>query len=783
MVRKILILLFIAIAGMSKSYSQNNTLRLWYDRPAAVWEETLPLGNGRLGMMPDGGIQTEKIVLNEITLWSGAAQDANNYEANRHLPQIRSFLIQGKNEEAEKLINKAFVCKGEGSGRGEGANVPFGCYQVLGNLEIAFDDGNAKSAPAEASAYKRELMLNEALARTTYQLDDVTYTREYFTGFAGDVSVVRITADQKAKLTCRISLSRPERAVTSVDKNALQMTGQLTNGTDGKGMRYKVMVKPVIKGGTLTVNGQSLEINEASEIILYISAGTDFRDKAFETTTETLLTNAIKQSYTSLKRAHTINFQKLFSRVSLHLGGKDNDHLTTDKRLLAYYRDPDSDNGIPVLYFHYGRYLSISSTRVGLLPPNLQGLWANQVQTPWNGDYHLDVNVQMNHWLLEPCNLSELNLPLTDLVSSLVNPGQRTAKAYYNAEGWVAHVITNVWGYTEPGEEASWGSANSGSGWLCNNLWDHYTFTNDRSYLEKIYPILKGAAQFYNSVLMKDPKTGWLVTAPSVSPENGFILPNGHHINVCMGPTIDHQITRELFSNVIEAGKLLGVDRSFSDTLTLQISNLPPAGRIARDGRLMEWLEEYQEADPKHRHISHLYGLYPASLITPDRTPELAEACRKTLEARGDDSPGWSKAYKLLFWARLKDGERANKLLRELLYPAEGTDINYAGGGGVYPNMFSAGPPFQIDGNFGGAAGIAEMLIQSHDGYIELLPAIPFAWKASGKMTGMKARGNYTVDFEWKDGVVTKYRIASPRGGVLKVKVGGKYVAASVEKI
>ncbi len=422
---------------------------------------------------------------------------------------------------------------------------------------------------------------------------------------------------------------------------------------------------------------------------------------------------------------------------------------------------------MPVLFFQYGRYLTISSTRVGLLPPNLQGLWANQVQTPWNGDYHLDVNVQMNHWPVEVVNLPELNLPLADLVTGLVEPGQRTAKAYYQADGWVAHVITNVWGFTEPGESASWGLANAGSGWLCNNLWEHYAFTGDKAYLQRIYPILKGSAQFYSSVLMTDPKTGWLVTAPSVSPENAFYLPSGKHANICMGPTIDHQITRELFGHVVEASQTLGVDVEFRTALQQSITKLPPPGRVGSNGTLMEWLEDYKETDPQHRHVSHLYGLYPAALISPVSTPVLADAARKTLERRGDDGPSWTIAYKLLFWARLQDGNRAYKLLRELLKPTLKTDINYGAGGGVYPNLLSAGPPFQIDGNFGATAGIAEMLIQSHDGFIELLPALPDAWKTGGEIKGCKGQGKlyggYCLE-EWQSDELQNNLASTPAG-------------------
>lgn len=752
---------------------QNQPLRLWYDKPAQRWEETLPLGNGRLGMMPDGGIEKETIVLNEITLWSGAPQDANNYEASNYLPQIRSLLLEGRNDEAEALVNKNFVCRGEGSGRGSGANVPFGCYQLLGELQLDFKyDGVQQS---HAARYERALSLNDAVAVSDYSINNVKYSREYFTSFDDDVSVVKIKADKSGQLNFRISLKRPERFMTTVRKEELVMSGQLNNGTDGKGMLYIAKVRVQLTGGTSRPDGNELVIEKATEAILYISAGTNFRSQSYEARVDSLLENAIQKSYTTQRKNHIANYRKWFDRVSFSMGESTyQNNLSTSQRLINFYKDPDADKEMPVLFFQFGRYLTISSTRVGLLPPNLQGLWANQVQTPWNGDYHLDVNVQMNHWPVEVTNLSELNLPLAELAKGLVKPGEKTAKAYYNAQGWVAHVITNVWGYTEPGEDASWGATNAGSGWLCNNLWEHYSFTYDEKYLENIYPVLKGSAQFYNSVLIEDPKTGWYITAPSVSPENSFYLPNGKHAAINMGPTIDHQITRELFSNVIKASEVLNTDATFREVLRSKLSKLPPPGRIASDGRLLEWLEEYKETDPKHRHISHLYGLYPASLITPDATPELAEACRKTLEVRGDDSPGWSKAYKILFWARLREGNRAYKLLTELLKPTADTHINYGDGGGTYMNLLSAGPPFQIDGNFGGTAGVAEMLLQSHAGYIHLLPALPDAWKKSGEVNGLKARGNFTVDMKWKDGKIIHYKIYSTSAKKVKVKVNGE---------
>ncbi|TCC98586.1 glycoside hydrolase family 95 protein [Pedobacter hiemivivus] len=744
-------------------------LRLWYNEPAKMWEETLPLGNGSLGMTPDGGVSKEKIVLNDITLWSGGPQDANNYEAYKSLPKIRQLILEGKNEEAQDLVNRDFVCKGPGSGGAQ-----WGKYQTLGALELEFNYNGIGSNQPEAKQYHRELSLEQAIAVCSFNVNGVNYKREYFTSFDDDVSVIRLTADRPGQLNCRIMLNRPERYVVKTEGNELQMSGQLDNGTDGKGMQYLARVNAKLKGGTLSTENNALVVKNATEIIIYVSAATDFKNRPFKEETKQVLAAAIKKPYELQKSKHIANYGKLFKRVSINLGEGASANLPTNIRLEGFYKSFDRDPSLVPLFFQFGRYLSISSTRIGLLPPNLQGLWAKEINTPWNGDYHLDVNVQMNHWPIEVANLSELNLPLAELVRGLVKPGERTAKAYYNADGWIAHVITNVWGFTEPGESASWGASNAGSGWLCNNLWEHYEFSQDLKYLKSIYPILKGSAEFYKSAQIKDPKSGWLVTSPSVSPENSFYLPNGKTASISMGPTIDNQIVRELFGNVIKASKLLNTDAAFRAELQEKLKSVPPAGIISKDGRIQEWLEDYKETDLQHRHISHLYGLYPASQITPTATPELATAAKRTLEVRGDDGPSWTIAYKLLFWARLQDGNRAFKLLKEILKPTLRTDINYGAGGGVYPNMLSAGPPFQIDGNFGATAGIAEMLLQSHDSFIELLPALPDAWKSYGNIKGLKARGNFTVDMTWKDGKIVNYRIASPKPQKVKIKVNGE---------
>lgn len=755
-------ILLVSICLFQIVFAQDN-LKLWYQRPATMWEESIPLGNGRLGIMPDGGISHEKLVLNDITLWSGGPQDADNPNAIKHLPEIRRLLFEGKNSEAEALMYKTFVSKGAGSGQGNGANVPYGSYQILGNLHLDYD------LPEKAQNYRRELDIASAIASTTFEIDDVTYNREYITSFSDDVILVKLTASQPGQISFDVHLDRPERFTTTTKGKELHMRGQLNNGTDGKGMKYAVNLRVIPEGGALKTTANSLELEGANSALILISASTDYKNADFENRVATLLDATEKKAYKKIKKQHIDFYQNMFDRATLDLGTNPKaEALPTMARLERFAQTKD-DPGLAALYFQYGRYLAISSTRPGLLPPNLQGLWANTVQTPWNGDYHLDVNIQMNHWPINVTNLPMLNEPYYELIKGLVEPGEKTAKIYYNGDGWVAHVITNIWGYTSPGEHPSWGATNSGSGWLSQMLWRHYAFTQDKKYLEKVYPILKGSAQFYNSTLIAHPEKDWLVTAPSNSPENSFRLPNGKTAHVAIAPTVDNQIIRALFQNVITASEILDIDTDFRAELKRNIRKLPP-NKIGSDGRLMEWIKEYEEPEPKHRHVSHLWGLYPGNEINLSKTPEMAEAAEKTLIKRGDVSTGWSLAWKMNFWARLADGERAYKLLGDLLKPVTETGFNMTDGGGTYPNLFCAHPPFQIDGNFGGTAGIAEMLIQSHDGFINLLPALPKAW-SNGSYDGLRVRGGGEVEVSWKNGEVVNAQLRATTKNTFKIKV------------
>lgn len=738
--------LFLAFALLTFGLTQASEWKYYFDSPAAVWEESVPLGNGRIGMMPWGGVERERVVLNEITLWSGQKQDADNPDAFQYLGKIRGLLFEGKNKEAQDLMYKTFTCKGKGSAGGS-----YGAYQVFGNL---FLDFQYPDSTAKVTNYRRELNLSRALSATYFQKGAIHYRREYFTSFTHDVGVIKLSADKKKAISFALTLQRDEKYKVELDGNMLVIHGQLSgDGISENGMKYYGAVRVKLKGGNISSKNNQIVVEKADEAEVLISMATDYFQPDPKKSSYDLLAKAEKINCNDLKNNHIVAFGKLFNRVDIILPKNANSNLPINKRLEAFVSD-SADADLAGLYFQNGRYLLISSTRAGSLPPNLQGLWAPQIHTPWNGDYHLNINLQMNLWPAEVGNLSELQLPLVDYVKSLVKPGENTAKVYYNSRGWVTHMLGNVWGFTSPSEDPSWGATNTSGAWLCQHLWQHYEFTLDKGYLASVYPTLKGAAEFFSDMLVEDPRNGYLVTAPTTSPENAYWY-EGKKLNVCAGSTMDNQIVRELFTNTIAAAELLGKDKELIQELKTKRDKLAPYS-IGKQGQIMEWMEDYDEVEVHHRHVSQLYGLYPGNELTYEKTPELMKAAKTTLERRGDESTGWSMAWKINFWARLKDGNHAFKLIRDLFKPVS----EKTGHLGTYPNLFSSCPPLQIDANFGGPAGIAEMVLQSHSGYIELLPALPAAWR-TGHFEGLKVRGGGEVSATWKDGILTGFTIKS----------------------
>lgn len=752
--------IFCLLFEMNLSTQSQTTLKLWYYQPARQWVEALPIGNGRLGAMVYGDPSLENIQLNENTIWAGQPHRNDNPEAKEALPKVRQLIFEGKYREAQDLVNRKFISRNS-------HGMP---YQTAGNLTLLFTEHE------NYLNYYRELNIETAVTTVRYDVDGVTYQREAFASFPDQVIIYRISASKSGKINFTTSMNHPASVLISVAGNDQLMMSGITSDCDSiqGAVQFRVYVKIETEGGSVSANDSTIMVHHADAAVLYISMASSFNNyhdisaDAGERA-DRYLQIALKKEYHQSLQDHIMDYQHYFNRVRIDLGETDAVNDPTDVRIdqFASRNDPQ----LAALCFQFGRYLLISSSRSGGQPANLQGIWNNQLYPPWDSKYTVNINTEMNYWPSEPTHLSEMNEPLIQMVRELSHTGRQTAKNMYGAEGWVLHHNTDIWRITGPIDGAFWGMWPMGGAWLCQHLFEKYEYHGDTEYLESVYPVMKGCTEFYLGFLVEEPQHHWLVVCPSVSPENAPGVHPG--ASIAAGTTMDNQLLYDLFTKTIKSAEILNKDKAFVKKIKTVLMRLPPM-QIGQWGQLQEWMHDWDNPDDKHRHVSHLYGLFPSSQISPYRTPELFAAARTSLTARGDESTGWSMGWKVNLWARLLDGNHAYQLIKDQLSLVKKQDnkhINFAAGGGTYPNMFDAHPPFQIDGNFGFTAGIAEMLVQSHDGCIDILPALPDVWN-TGSVSGLQARGGFKIrNLSWKDDQLSKLIIQSSLGGNCRIRV------------